>query len=230
MPTIVRRLLTTVVVVAVLFVIADRVGVYVAERAAADTIKTSQHLSSSPNVDIAGFPFLTQLVAGDFDKITISADDLPVGDQARELDVSHLKVVLHDVSVSRDFSSVHAATADATAQVTYAELSKTLGVRVTYAGRDRIRASTSVTVLGRSVSGSITARPQLHGSKLGFGATRIDGVGGLAASLTAELNKVFDLDIPFSDIPFNVQLRALRAAPDGITVGLAGRDLSYAKV
>src|SRR3954469_2456645 len=162
MSTALRRVLVTVAVLVVLLVVADRVGNYVGERVAANTIKESQHLSSTPSVDIAGFPFLTQLAAGDFDKVTIRADDIPVGNQTRELDLAHLNVVLHGVSVPRDLSSVHADSAVATAKVTYAELSRTLGVHVTYAGNGRVRATTSVTVLGRTISGSITARPRLH--------------------------------------------------------------------
>jgi hypothetical protein len=229
MPTAARRVLITVIVLVVLLVVADRVGDYVAEHAAADTIKNSQHLDSSPSVDIAGFPFLTQLAAGDFGEITINADDLPVGDQARRLSVSHLKVVLHGVTVPRDFSSVHADTADATARVSYEELGRTLGVRITYAGGGRIRASTSVTALGKTVSGSITARPRLHGSALSFGDPKVDGAGDLAAEVTDALNQVFDLEIPLTDIPFRVRVRSLETRPDGIVVALTGRDLNYAK-
>jgi DUF2993 family protein len=229
MPTAARRVLITVLVLAVLFVVADRLGDYVAESAAADTIKDSQHLTSSPDVDIAGFPFLTQLAAGDFDEITIDADDLPVGDQARQLDVSHLKVVLHGVSVPRDFSRVHADSADATARVGYDELGKTLGVKVTYAGSGRIRASTSVTALGRTVSGSITARPRLRGNALSFGDPTVDGAGDLAEELTTALNRVFDLEIPLSNIPFRVRVQSLETRPDGIVVELTGRDLDYVK-
>jgi hypothetical protein len=229
MSTAARRVLITVVVLVVLLLVADRVGDYVAERAAAETIKNSQHLEGAPDVDIAGFPFLTQLAAGDFDEITIDADDLPVGTDARRLDLAHLKVILHGVTVPRDFSSVHADSADAAARIAYDELGRTLGVRITYAGGGRIRASTSVTALGRTVSGSITARPQLRGSALGFGNPTIDGAGELAAPLTRALNQVFDLEIPLSDVPFRIRVQSLTTGPDGIVIALSGRDLNYAK-
>src|SRR3954447_16223506 len=211
MSTALRRVLVTVVVLVVLFVVADRVANYLAERKAADTIKDSQQLSSSPSVDIAGFPFLTQLAAGDFDRISINAKDLPVGGEARQLELAHLKVVLHGVTVSRDFSTVHADSADATAKITYDELSRTLGVHVTYAGNGRVRATTSVTVLGRTISGSITSRPRLHGTALSFGDRSIDGAGNLVAQLTEALNRVFGLEIPLTDIPFKVRVRSLQA-------------------
>src|SRR6478609_10912606 len=67
MPRPLKILLIVLVVLAGLFVALDRIGNYVAEPVAANTIKTSQDLPSKPDVDIGGFPFLTQLVARDFD-------------------------------------------------------------------------------------------------------------------------------------------------------------------
>jgi hypothetical protein len=229
MSTALRRVLVTVAVLVVLFVVADRVADYVAERTAADRIKESQNLTSSPSVDIAGFPFLTQLAAGDFDEIIVSAQDLPVGDAARQLELAHLKVVLHGVSSSRNFSTLHADSAVATARITYEQLSRTLGVHITYAGNGRVRATASVTVLGRTLSGSITSRPRLRDSALSFGNTRIDGAGNLVAQLTDVLNRVFDVEIPLTNIPFRVQVRSLQADADGITVALTGRDLYYTR-
>src|SRR5256885_4227247 len=91
-----------VVVLLVLLLIADRVGVAVAERVAGDTLESSEHLNSRPDVDIAGFPFLTQVATGNYDKITVTADDVTVGQQIHLLEISRLVVVLHDLTVSRD--------------------------------------------------------------------------------------------------------------------------------
>src|SRR6476619_6753226 len=57
-----------------------------------------QHLDSGPDVDIDGFPFLTQLVEGHYDEITVTATDVPVG-AAQRLMISRLRVVLHDLTV-----------------------------------------------------------------------------------------------------------------------------------
>jgi hypothetical protein len=228
-PTVARRLLIAVVVVVLLLVLADRIGDYVAEKAAADTIKNSQHLNSTPNVDIAGFPFLTQLAAGDFSRITITAKDVPVGRQSALLDVSRLQVVLHKITVSRSFSRVHADTADATATVTYAELGRTLGVRLTYAGNGRIRASRSVTVAGQTASGSVTARPALSGNALTFHAIQVDGAASLPDAVINALDNVFRLDIPLKSVPFNIRVKALHTTEAGISIDLSGTDLSYAK-
>ena len=224
-----RKLLVAVLVLVVLFVAADRVGVYVAEREAGDTIQTSQHLSSRPDVDIAGFPFLTQLAAGKFDEITITAKDLPIGERQHLLDVSRLRVVLHTVQVSRDFSRVEADTAAATAAVSYVELGRTLGVRVTYAGGGRIKATKSITVAGRKFTATVSARPQFANGALSFGATRINEAGEIGGAVASALDKVFDLAIPLQGIPFKIRVTALRAEESGVVVQLSGRDLRYSK-
>jgi hypothetical protein len=226
--TVLTRVLIIVAVLLALLVGADRIGVYVAESAAADKLEQSQHLDSKPDVDIAGFPFLTQVASGDYDEITVDANDLSVGAAARLLQIAHLHVVLHGVHVSDSFSRVHTDRAVATAHLDYVELGKVVGATVTYAGEGRVRARASVTVLGRTVAGSITARPELHGTSLGFGG--LSGAGGtVAAEVTRALSKAFAVEIPLSDIPFQVRVDSLTATPGGIDLQLSGHDLTYVK-
>ena len=223
-----RRVLIVLVVLLALLVGADRLGVHLAEAAAADKLKQSQHLDSKPQVDIAGFPFLTQLATGDFDEITVDAKDLSVGAAARLLQIAHLHVVLHGVHVSDSFSRVHTDRADATAHLDYAQLSRVLGAKIAYAGNGRVQATASVSVLGRTVSGSVTARPELHGTSLGFGG--VQGAGGtLAAEVARLLRKAFAIEIPLSGIPFQVRVDSLTAGAGGIDLKLTGHDLTYVR-
>src|SRR3954447_7491577 len=201
---------------------ADRLGGYVAENVAADKLKQSQHLDSSPEVDIGGFPFLTQLASSDFDEITVDAKDVSAGAATHLLKIAHLHVVLHGVHVSHSFSQVHTDQAVATAHLDYAELGKALGVTVGYAGDGRVRATASVTVLGRRLSGAITAKPELHGTSLGFGAAQGDGSGTLAAEVSRLLRKAFALEIPLGDLPFQVRVDSLAANAGGIDLQLSG--------
>jgi LmeA-like phospholipid-binding len=222
-----RTVAIVLVVLVVLFIGADRLGDYVAERAAADTIQSSQHLSSRPDVDITGFPFLTQLARSKFDKITIDAKDIPVGNSGHLLDLSQVHVVLHSLTVSRDFSQVHAATATATATASYAELSRTLGLDVSYAGGGQIKAAKRFTVAGTSFTAGITTRPALHGTALSFTNTAIDHLGQLGADAAAALNRVFDLQIPLAGVPFDIKVTSLSVGESGVVIQLAGSDLQY---
>jgi hypothetical protein len=216
-----------VVVLLILFVVADRVGVAIAEHVAADNLKSSQHLDSRPDVEIAGFPFLTQLATGHYDKVTVTAHDVAVGQQAHLLVISRLRVVLRKLTVSRDFDRVHADTATATGSVGLAELGKTLGVQLSFAGDGRLRASKRVTVGGTSVLATVTTRPEFANGALAFASTTVANAGSLGAVVSAALQRVFDLRIPLQDIRFDVRVQRLAVDPDGVTLALIGQDLVY---
>jgi hypothetical protein len=224
-----RTLLVVVVVLLAALFAADRAGAAIAERIAGTTIENSQHLNSRPGVDIAGFPFLTQLTSRNFDKVTIVARGVPVDRNADRLDLTRVQVVLNRVRVARDFSSVEADSATATASVDYAELSKRLQLDVSYAGGGRVKAAKTLTVLGRTLSPSISAAPHLTGTTISFGSVRVDGLGALSGQLTPSLTGAFGLTVPLSRIPFDVQVRSVAANADGLSLVLTGSNLTYSR-
>ena len=224
-----RRLLIGLVILLLVLLGLDRLGNYVAEQAAASTLKSSQDLAHKPSVDIGGFPFLTQLAAGDFDEITITAKDLPVGDSTHQLEISSLRVVLHHLTVSGNFKSVHAQTATATATVSFAELGRTLGLEVSYAGDGRITAAKQLTIAGTSLRASLTTHPELVNGALAFTQTAINNGAQLGGTVTSLLNQAVGLSIPLQGIPFHIQVTSLTVDSGGLKIGLVGRDLSYSR-
>ncbi|HEV7203052.1 MAG TPA: DUF2993 domain-containing protein [Jatrophihabitans sp.] len=224
-----RRLLIGLVVLALVLLAADRIGKYGAERIAGDTIQNSQHLPSRPEVDVAGFPFLTQFAAGDYGEITLTSSDVPVGTGSTALTVTQLRVVLHQVTVSRNFSSFHADSAAANGLIDYTQLGKALGVTLRYAGDGRVHASKTVTVLGRQFTGSITAEPRIVNDSLSFAGVQVDGANSLAQEAVALLTKVFDVSLPLQGLPFHVRVKSVTVAPAGLRIVLTGADLSYSK-
>lgn len=222
-----RTLLIVLVVIAALLVVADRVGLYVAERQIGDTLQTSQELPSRPDVAIAGFPFLTQLAAGKSDKITITAKDVPIDKTAHILRLSRVQVVLHKITASRTFDSFHADTAQATATITYAELSDALGIDVTYAGGGRIKAAKQITVLGQSIDAAISSEPRIVNGALSFAKTSINGLNQLGGDVASALNKIFDSNIPLKGIPFDIRVQSLRMDATGAQVALSGSNLTF---
>jgi hypothetical protein len=192
-----RRLGIAILVILALLLIADRVGAVIAEDQAGDTIKSSQHLKSRPDVNIAGFPFLTQLASGDYDEISITAKHVPLTRAARFLQLTRITVVLHSLNVSRDFSDFHAKTATATALISFADLGKALGVPISYAGDGQI-----------TVGKLLRVRPQLTGDGLSFN-------GGSLSSLSLQ------------GIPFNIRVQTLKVTKDGLVIALSGSNLEY---
>lgn len=219
----------SVVALVVLLVVADRVGDAVAERAAADTLQSSQHLDHRPDVDIAGFPFLTQLATGHYGKITVTAQDVPLGPNARGLTLSRLVVVLHHLTVSRSFSRFHADSAEATGTIGFVQLGAALGAQLDYAGHGRVEMTRNLTSGSRAVPVRVTAKPYLHDGSLGFRDPRVVRADGIDSAVLQSATRVFRIAIPMRAIPFDVRLKSASAGPDGVAITLVGRNLVYAR-
>ena len=71
-----RKLLIGIVILAALLVAADRISVAVAENQISDRLASAYGLAGKPGVTITGFPFLTQVVTGDYRQIDVSANQV----------------------------------------------------------------------------------------------------------------------------------------------------------
>lgn len=224
-----RTLAVVMLVLAALLVTADRIGVAIAERTAAVTLQRAQHLDERPDVTIGGFPFLTQLATGNFDHITATVHDLTVGQGGPlQLRIKTLHVTLRHVHVARDFSSGRSEFSNADGLITYADLSQTLGVPLTYAGNGAVRASVSITVAGVTVQGSASARVALHGESLGFADAAVDGLS-LPQPVLSVLNTVFAKSVSLAGLPFAIHVQQVRASAAGIQIALTARGLTYSR-
>lgn len=230
-----RNWLITLLVLVALLVAADRIAVAVAEHEVAATLQNSQHLPSAPMVDIAGIPFLTQLVSDRFGRVTVTADDIDVGDSGRRIRLDRVTVHLHDASVARDFSSVHAASATVAALVSYGELSRVLEVPISYAGPSedgagRVRTSASATVFGQRFTGTVSAEVRVSSADgLSFVQPRVTvAEQSVPAQVTDALTAVLG-PIPLGQLPFDVAVQGVSADASGVTIRLAGSDLTFSQ-
>ena len=60
------------------FAVADSVARHLAEQRLADEIRTSEDLPETPDVTVHGWPFLTQVIAGRYQRIDVRVQQLPV--------------------------------------------------------------------------------------------------------------------------------------------------------
>jgi hypothetical protein len=220
-------LLGIVVLLVALFVAVDRIALHVAEDKAASTLQTSQHLNQEPDVSVAGFPFLTQLAAGEFDEVTITAKDIEVGNGT--LQIASVDVHLHHVTIPRDASSVQARTAQAAGRITYAELSRALGVAVSNGGNGRLVAKPAVTIAGQTYHGTVSA--VVHATNNGGITFRDPKVTAGSVSLPDVVSRafaaVFSKAISLAGLPFNVKVTGADVTSGGVVLRLAGSNLVY---
>lgn len=217
-----KRLVVTLVVLLVLLLVADRVGAAVASRAVADQVQTAGSATQA-EVEIGGFPFLTQALGGRYDEVEVVARDVPAGD----LTVSRLEATLRGVEVplseaiSGSVRSVPVASVDARALLAYDELAGRSGDRrlaLAPAG-DRVRVTGSVRVLGQTVSVTAVSRLEVTEGELVVTAESYE-VGNAAADalLTRALGGRLDLRIPVTGLPYGLQVTGVEVQPDGVVV------------
>src|SRR5579859_893916 len=91
-----RKLLIGIAALVVLLVAADRISLAVAENQISGRLTSAYGLPHKPGVTITGFPFLTQVAAGAYRQIDVSASQVPAGG-----------ATLHNLSVQ--LTGVHAS-------------------------------------------------------------------------------------------------------------------------
>jgi hypothetical protein len=216
-----KGLLTTLVVLAVLAVAADRVALVVAQRAVASQLQTSGGLSTSPHVSIRGIPFLTQAISGRYDDVELSASEVTAGGGR----ISRFDASLHGVEVplsdalSGSVSTVPVARLSASVLLTYADLEQQVRDRrlsLSPVG-DLLRVTGSVQVLGRAVSASALSSVTLRGSTVVVSATRFE-VGHAVADrvVSAALGNRLDFVVRIGTLPYGLRLTGVRVRPEGV--------------
>ncbi|AKZ56565.1 Secreted protein [Streptomyces ambofaciens ATCC 23877] len=240
-----RILLIVVVILGGLFVIADRVAVNFAEGEAADKLRTTENLASTPDVSINGFPFLTQAAAGELDDVEVGIDDYEAstGNGAEKIRIGELRATLRGVAFSSDFSSATAATATGTATVGYDELMKAtkseptdIGPGITAkvvglsdGGDGKIKVSLQATVLGVElpepvdVLSSVTVKDD----NVEVVADGLPEVGGRQLA-ESRIRAITDFQQTIDELPGGIALDKVEAAKDGVEITVKGSNVELA--
>jgi hypothetical protein len=233
----VRVLLILVVIVGGLFVAADRIALHFAESEAADQAQQSQNLSQKPDVSIHGFPFLTQVASKKLDEVTVTAKGITAGTGDTALRIERFTADLHGVRLTNGFSEAVADTADGTALVTYADLTKAApdGVTVAYGGaaangtgKVKLTVSVSLPVVGtvkRTVVSQITVT---NGDTLSLHAETIPDAGALPSSAESLVRGRIDFTRKLVGLPDGIELKTVRTDQDGIKVAATGTRVPLA--
>lgn len=229
-----KRLLLVVLVLLALLVAADRGGAAVAERVLADELQRGGVLTSRPEVDVRGVPFLTQALRGRYDRIDVVARDVPAGELAgAPVVVPRLSATLRGAQVPLDqalsgaVTSVPVERVDARALLPFDVVrrgSDVADLDVAAEGQ-RLRLRGTVRVLGEQVSGSVLSSLAVQDGELVVTAEEFDVAGGFADRLVDRaLAGRFDARIPLSGLPYGLRVDDVRVRPDGLDVGARADD------
>lgn len=125
-----RKLIIAVLVIVALAVAADFGAAAYAEYTVAEKLRQELALANDPSVQINGFPFLTQALAGHYTSIDTRATGITV-EPLHNIDI---EATLHDVEAplsevsAGDLHSVRAARVDGRVRIKDTDLGRTIGI------------------------------------------------------------------------------------------------------
>jgi hypothetical protein len=221
-------------VLVALLVGADRAGLAVVEGALADELQRSAALSSRPEVDVRGVPFLTQALTGRYDWVDVVARDVPAGEVGgtpvtlarMSATLRGARVPLSDV-VSGAVTSVPVDRVDARAVVPYEVVrrgSEVADLAVDAEG-GRLRLRGTVRVFGEEVTGSALSRLTVDDGQVVVTAESFDVGGGLASRLlTRALAGRFDARVSLGALPYGLRVDGVTVQDEGLAVTARADD------
>ncbi|MFD5450762.1 LmeA family phospholipid-binding protein [Streptomyces sp. NPDC003470] len=240
-----RILLVVVVILGGLFVIADRIAVNFAEDRAADKLRTTENLASTPDVSINGFPFLTQLAGGELDEVEVGIHDYEAatGDGTEKIRIDDLRADMKGVEFSGDFSSATAATATGTATIGYDELMKAakseptdIGPGITAkvvglsdGGNGKIKVALQATVLGVELPEpvDVLSSVKVKDDNVEVVADGLPTIGGKQFA-ESRIRAITDFQQTIDELPGGIKLDKVEAAKNGVEISVKGSGVKLA--
>ena len=223
-----RALLVVLLLLGGLLFAADRGAEALAEDRVAQLVAERGGLAGRPEVEIGGFPFLTQAVGGRYDDVRIGLTGADLGQpEGTRADVSlrGVQVALSDV-LSGSVQQVPVERVDGTATLAYALLAAELGPGTTVTRNgDGLRVQRTVEVAGVSVPLTATGTVSLDGDTLVVDVEDASGAGvDVPDLLVDQVDDALDLRYPIPQLPFGLQVTGVAPADDGVRVHVEATD------
>ncbi|MFG2375474.1 DUF2993 domain-containing protein [Streptomyces sp. NPDC048504] len=203
----------------------DRFATARVESRTAKAFQEGMHTPSTPEVHVRGFPVLTQLAAGTLRHVDITAHGIPASDTTGPLPVSELSLRLTELRKSDDDTEALARSAEATALLSYADVSDALGLEISRGTRPgQVRASVLLPT-GDDVTVAATVSV-LSGNRIAFKDFQVTG-GPLPEVGRLALGKVFEQPIRLRNIPQGLRLRSVTTTESGLIARLSGQSVTF---
>lgn len=206
-------------------VAVDRVACARTEARTARAFQEGMDTALPPQVRVHGFPVLTQLASGTLRDVDLTAHHIPSDGGTRQLPVTDLSLHMEGLRASDDESEATAREAEATAFLSYADVSNALGVEISQGGSPR-RISVIVPLPFGDQATATTTVSALSGNRIAFGDFQVAG-GPLPAVANALLDKAFERPIPLQNIPDGLRLRSVTTTANGLSARFSGKSVTF---
>lgn len=215
------------VLLVVVFSIADRVVAGIAEDRLATEVATAARqqkaVPGDTSVEIHGYPFLTQVWSGEFDGGRIGVRSL----KTEELTIANVDVEVDGLSVPRDVlfgaepHDISAARMRGSATVSLAEIQRRIGVpglRISGRG-NQVAFSAPVTVAGFTAQVAGIADVRLQGSRVWLEIDSISAAGvPVPDQALAPLRRQLAGGVTIPELPYALRLTGIRVDGGSVRV------------
>ncbi|MFD5842450.1 LmeA family phospholipid-binding protein [Streptomyces chartreusis] len=213
------------VALALLPVAVDRVVAARVESRTAKAFQQGMGTPEAPEVEVRGFPVVTQAASGTLRHVDITAHDIPAHGSARPLPVSELSLRLDGLTKADDDSEARARSARASAFLSYPDVSGALGLEISQGDRPGRVSAVVLLPLSQEVTVTTTVSA-VSGNRIAFDDFEVTG-GSLPAAGSVILDRIFERPIPLRNIPDGLQLRSVTTTADGLDAEFTGRSVTF---
>jgi hypothetical protein len=224
-------------IIVVLFVVADRVALHIAQGEVASKARDSLGLSEEPDVSIKGFPFLTQVMGENLDKVTVGLDEYEAQVDGESVMVSDLDLELRDTKLSGGYSEAVASEASGSGVISYDAMTKAygellgseangFGATFEYAEGGLLLVNLQARALGQTLNvGSVTCKMVLEGDSITMESVEEDipeSIPGGEEIVRQEL----EAERTISELPEGLSLSSVEPTEEGVVLSVTGTDVN----
>lgn len=245
-----KKLAIALGVLLALLVVADFGGAAYAESKLSQQLRDQLHLQEDPPVTIHGFPFLYQVVAGDYRDVEIRADHVPAG-QMHDVGVGahlrHARIPVSDAVAGRT-DNLTVDHVDSAVQFRAADVGQLIGIKDLQINPAPQEASAggkgapvtldgTTNIAGNQVHVSVTAELELHGGgklhlqprDLKLSDSRFGNIP-LGSLFEKSILRQFSTTVDPGPLPFGIKPSGVRAEPGALVVDATADNVSAAQM
>jgi hypothetical protein len=231
------RVLVVLVVLAGLALVVDRAAAWAAQRAVADQVASElasrQVASAPPEVSVGGFPFLTQVVAGEYDQVTLRLRDVGTG----PLRLPVVELTATGVTAPADalvggVGLITAAHVTGEATVGYDQVRALTGRESLAFGADdgRVTLRLPVELGGQELMLVGTASVAIAGHAIAVRVDSLEVEGAVdlppgAQPLVDRIAQELSVEVPLPPLPYDLAVESVRAERSGLVVTMRAHDV-----
>lgn len=237
----VRRLLVVLVVLLVLLVVADRVGAWAAQRTVEDKVEaelaSSEVESAPPEVTINRVPFLTQVLAGRYESVTLRLRNVGRGElQLPLVELTATNVTASTSTLLSGDGEIVAERVDGTATIGYESVVDLTGqpeLSLTPTRDGALDVRLPAEVGGEPLLLVGTAQVEMVDGVVHLQVTDLTvedpPVPAAAEPTVANLTAELSVEIPLPPLPYGLNIESVRAESAGLVVTVSADDVPLAR-